>query len=535
MEYAIDRFVVGIENEVSAEEFDDSYIPRKTSRFFCPECGEPVFWRAAGGTRCSHFYHKEKTARSPECDKRVDGRSGLNLYERIGLPLFLSHIETSFQLSVGFPALGSQLISIAAQKNVTLYIKAGSYERSVKVTQSAFFENRTTLIPINFVPAYDKNYSIDLHASSSIYEIQHRWSDYADGFDYGGAIFTVDDINSKKVRRGDSISPGKKYYVVSQNFSPNYPEIKYQRVGNIQLNNSTYDVYCVEIDVSSKNETRFTLINNYFKRLFNVWLLETAPEIIPLWPPCTLQNDYVPVAAGNVHCAISSGNASPHVYLYNQSFVSSMEVAVQSGHATIKIPSYSLQATLSVDRKYVGREITIARRFVEKPNYGYQIAFERKDQSAIEVTKLLEGDLGSEFFISSNSKLELYISGKNQTYQHLSIRDSKTLVPPRNDSMGIILVIEGAIFKQYKAKHHKVNSQFDERIFNAELLQYTKGAMIQAPQWVVYLSKRCRKMGYNEISDTILRLIINGRISIGTLQFLLLHKDMLLGSDNYEY
>lgn len=528
MKYAIDRYGVGTEIEVSAEEFDNSYIPRRTSRFFCPECGEPVFWRAAGGSHCCHFCHKVKTARSPECDKRVDGRSGLSLYERVGLPIFLSHIGVSFQLSVGFPALGSELLGIAEEKNVTLYIKAGTYERSAKVTQSTFSENTITLIPINFIPSYAANYSINLCASSSVYKIQHRWSDYADGFDYGGAIFLMDEVNSKKVRRGDNISPGKKYYVVSKNFSPSYPEIIYKRVGSIQLNNSAYDVYCIEIDVSSKNETRFTLISNYFKRLFNVWLLETVPEIIPLWPPCALQNDYVPVTVGKVHCAISSGNASPHVYSYNQSSVSSMAVTFQSGNATIEIPPYSLQTTLSVDRKYVGREITIARRPVVKSDYGYQIVFERKDLSVIEVTKLRESDLASEFFISSNSKFELYVNGKNQTYQHLAIRDSKTLIPPRNDSMGIILVIEGAIFKQYKTEQSIKNVHFDESIFNAELLQHTKGTMVQAPRWVIYFSNRCRKMGYFEISATIQQLIVKGKIAIGALQFIYSHqKDIM--------
>lgn len=535
MEYAIDRYGVGTEIEVSAEEFDNTYIPRRTSRFFCPECGEPVFWRAAGGAHCSHFYHKVKTARSPECDKRVDGRSGLNLYERVGLPIFLSDIGGSFQLCMGFPALGSRLLSIASLNKVTLYIKAGTYERSAVVTSSTFLEDTTTLIPINFIPSSAANYSVSLRASGSIYEIQHRWSDYADGFDYGGAIFVQDDVNSRKVRRGDSVSPGKQYYVVSTNFSPNYPEIKYQRVGSIRLNNTTYAVYHVEINVSSKNEARFNLINSYFKRLFNVWLLETAPEIIPLWPPCTLQSDYVPVAAGKVHCAIASGNASPHVYSYNESRVSSMTVSLNSGNATIEIPSYSSLTTLSVDRKYVGREITIARRPVIKPNYCYQITFEKDNQSPIEVTNLQESDLSSEYFVNSNAKFELYVSSKKKAYQHIPIRNSKTLVPPRNDSCAIILVIEGAIYKQYQAETPKKTAMLDERNFNTDLLIHAKGSMVQAPRWVMYFTDKCRKMGYHETSATILRLIVNGKISIGALQFIFLHKGLILGSDNYEY
>ena len=199
MEYAIDRYSVGTEIEVSAGDFDNSYIPRRTSRFFCPECGEQVYWRAGGGSHYSHFYHKVKTARSPECDKRVDGRAGLNLYERVGLPLFLSNVGGSFQLSIGFPALGARLLQQAAQKNIKVIIKGGSYERSAPLNSNMFFDSTTTLVPINFIPSYASTYSITLTPPYSAYEIIRRWSDYADGFDYGGAIFSYDDPTSLSV------------------------------------------------------------------------------------------------------------------------------------------------------------------------------------------------------------------------------------------------------------------------------------------------------------------------------------------------
>ena len=44
MKYAIDRYGVGLEKEVSADIFYNKYIPQKKDRFFCPECGERVFW-----------------------------------------------------------------------------------------------------------------------------------------------------------------------------------------------------------------------------------------------------------------------------------------------------------------------------------------------------------------------------------------------------------------------------------------------------------------------------------------------------------
>ena len=92
MRYAIDRFTVGTEKEVCADEFYGlRYIPNKLSRFRCPECGEIVYFRSKGGNQPNHFYHKVKTDQTPECDKRVDGHANLSLYQRVGLSLYFDN------------------------------------------------------------------------------------------------------------------------------------------------------------------------------------------------------------------------------------------------------------------------------------------------------------------------------------------------------------------------------------------------------------------------------------------------------------
>lgn len=111
MRYAIDRLKLGVEIEVCADAFYGKYIPSRKSRFFCPECGETVYWRSKGGNQPNQFYHKNKTDFSAECDKRLDGNSELYLYERIGLPVFITCRRSGqFQLNIGFPALGENLL-----------------------------------------------------------------------------------------------------------------------------------------------------------------------------------------------------------------------------------------------------------------------------------------------------------------------------------------------------------------------------------------------------------------------------------------
>lgn len=61
MKFAIDRYYIGIETEVDADDFDNQYyIPNRKERFFCPECNEIVYFRAKGGNHPNQFYHQEK-------------------------------------------------------------------------------------------------------------------------------------------------------------------------------------------------------------------------------------------------------------------------------------------------------------------------------------------------------------------------------------------------------------------------------------------------------------------------------------------
>ena len=80
MKFAIDRCNVGIESKDIADDFDrQTYIARRRARFYRPEYGEIVLFRAKGGSYPNQFYHQEKTERAPECDQRFDGRSSLSL------------------------------------------------------------------------------------------------------------------------------------------------------------------------------------------------------------------------------------------------------------------------------------------------------------------------------------------------------------------------------------------------------------------------------------------------------------------------
>lgn len=523
MKYAIDRFRIGSEEEVDADFFYNKYIPRRQNRFFCPECGEIVYWRSKGGTHPNQFYHKVKTERSPECDKRVDGRAGLFLYERVGLPVFLTrNLAEQYQLNIGFPAVGEKLLQRAMDCQAKVSIIGGIHQRAIYVNQTNFYDSLTTLVPIDFIPACSKNYKIRMDSNSYLAELWIKWSDYADGFDYGGAIFTYEETGGKKVRRGDGISPERQYYVVAKQFSPSYPEISSCAIGDIVLNNEKYIVYLMTINVTSDDEKRFSTISNYFQSRFGVWLLETFPELIPLWPPVVEQDTMIPVLKGKkIYCGILSGNVCPNVYGYYESGTFLLPVKQgKQGYNMTEIPASMKEAVISIDRKYVGREIVFKRKDIEFSSFSYEILLESEKGTSLSMDAITPEILSSELFIKTNAKMELYIGSKDKTFHHIAISEETSVVPARQNSMILYFVIENSIFQYCKAISKIKHLHFDEMIYVKKIEQAYHGKLVPVPRWATYLLCSCKKAGCFILAESIARAILGSKIYYGVLKVL---------------
>lgn len=135
------------------------------------------------------FSHYKKTEYTPECDRRVGGYSEMNLYERVGLPIYLTvRPDTQFCLNIGFPAVGGQMLLEAFRQSVQVFITGADCQRKIPVDTVHFIEDHITLIPINFIPDAGKNYTVIITPDEKVVMLREKWPAYADGFGYGGAI-----------------------------------------------------------------------------------------------------------------------------------------------------------------------------------------------------------------------------------------------------------------------------------------------------------------------------------------------------------
>lgn len=525
MKFAIDKYKIGNEKEVKADDFDSQpYIPERKNRFRCPECGEIVFFRAKGGNHPNQFFHQEKTDGTPECDKRVDGRSELSLSERIGLPIFITNLSNGiYQLGIGFSPLGDDVLKKAIESNYSVEISWRDSFQKTTIDYTYFFGNELTIIPINFIPKNGENYVITTSGDKYIYAIQRKWSNYADGFEVGGAIFSFDETGGKKVRRGDSISPNRYYFaVMKKNYFERYDCVEISEIGHIKTSTETYKVYKFKIDISVDDKLAFRRIDDYLHRLFNIWLLEQQPELIPIWPPVVDQDVQIPIIDNEpVICAVSSGNNNPDVYTYSDRGVLKTPLKkTENDSLIVDLTLRNSPITLSVDRKYVGREITFQKKKIIRTNYSYDIGVSNSSETSKTLNELTRTDLSSDLTVISNGKIELYLGTMDKKYRHISIRENETFIPKQDEIHEFIVIVEDGIYKYIVFEEDKFVKIIENDLEYEKLFELLKGDMVPIPRWAAStLEKMCEND--SRIKQLLLKKsFADGKISVELLKHL---------------
>ena len=248
-------------------------------------------------------------------------------------------------------------------------------------------------------------------------------------FGINGAIFSYEETGGKKIRRGDCISTQKNYYFVTRGNLPPYKEIDYSMIGTLKIGNDTYRVLRVRITSSVNDKATFSAISIYLKKYYGVWLLECQPELIPIWPPVVQREYCIPVNNyNNVVCAVSSGNIDPNVYVYSEYSVKKISVQHDYGEvSTVNIVLGNRPIVLSVDRKYVGREITFHCSQLQWGGYKYNLGIKNLDD-IIPFDAFDFEEASNNLLFVANGKMELYIGTGTKAFRNVSVRDLLTPV-----------------------------------------------------------------------------------------------------------
>lgn len=357
MKTAIDFYERGKLKEANADEYNRSSYYSK-NRFICPECGEPV--HLTGSKYANFFSHYKKTDISAECERRVDAIPSSSLYQRMGLPLYLRYEgKEYFRLYIGFRKMSVSLMRIARECNALVVLDG---KTKYRVSDERFSSKETTLIGIDYIPMYGRNYSITYLPEKMESLLSENWSDYADGFSFDGAIFTVTEQGGKKIRHGDTISCDTEYYWVRrQPTLPAFvPGINMQKVGVLGLKDNKWYVYKGYF-TSSIIDSQYETLCQYLRNNLKVYLLEKKPEFVPMWPPVIMYEDgyVVDENVKTVYGYISSGNEEPKVYefkgnraLYNELFIDDKVTRVYMDTS---------ETVINIDRKYISNGVLLTK------------------------------------------------------------------------------------------------------------------------------------------------------------------------------
>ena len=253
----------------------------------------------------------------------------------------------------------------------------------------------------------------------------------------------------------------------------------------------------MEVNVSVYDKYLYTSISNHLKQCFGVWLLETVPELIPLWPPVTDQDVSVPVAdCGSVICAVSSGNSTPRVFHYERNRAITVPIKRdESENNMVELPLYHQQATIvSVDRKYVGREAVFFKRPIDYNGCGYDISLLSNNGNLISENDLISKTHRKNAIVQTNAKFELYLKTRDFVIKHLSVRETQIRFPDCDHLQEIIFTVKQGILKKIALQ----NSRPTEHLLTPQtpVINTIKPSdYVPIPRWVGYLLSEWKKNG----------------------------------------
>lgn len=360
MRKAIDNYAQGKQREVEA--WIGSSISASSGRFICPECLENVALDVRG-----HFRHKNRTAQSLECDKRVDS-SSRSAYERMGLPLFLCNDDdTTFSLAIGFSGHDEESLDRAASVNAYFDITERN-RRDVRysISYARFTPNTITLIPIDYIPNGNGAFQLR-YSDNTPQKLKNVWTNHTDNWG-SGQFFKISEKRSRKIRSLGTIVTDEDYYYIGGTWAFNsYASfVKITKVGALKLADQTLTVHRINIKKSHASEYQFKAFADLLRNRYKVNLLVGESLLLPIWPPCIEQDSRMiyPKNTSSVQFYVQTPNESPTIYRYHGgSYV--REDVRETAPYTYRLSLTGAEIPLCVDRVFNGNIQFICRSSIE--------------------------------------------------------------------------------------------------------------------------------------------------------------------------
>ena len=240
----------------------------------------------------------------------------------------------------------------------------------------------------------------------------------------------------------------------------------------------------------------------------------------------------IPVKSdSNVVCVVSSGNDEPNVYSYSGNAVYREKVkTISKGIHTVELSLGLFPTVLSVDRKYVGREVTFISKALQRSGYSYSFSYINSAGEENELSKIRKNEVAKGFLLKSNSKFDIYLGTSEMVYKYFSVREQQTSITENQGITEISLIIGSNVYDCIKFANN-ITLDSDINSYSKTIIASARGQLIPIPVWVNHLLQYLRNNQYEQLYQAIVGAMVNNMLHIETVRQLRL-LDLSIGISN---
>ena len=174
---------------------------------------------------------------------------------------------------------------------------------------------------------------------------------------------------------------------------------------------------------------------------------------------------------------------------------------------------------VSVDRKYVGREVSFMTKKIPQRRSQYEFHIGIDSQEKIPLDELDMNRLTPKFTFHSNGKVEVFVGSKNKIYRHISIREKITEIVDQKNIEELYIVAETSIVKKILCPSTKSQKEDIEAIAE-RIIHLRRTKMVPVPRWIDHTLRVLKNTHYFRLYEAVRSTIYNGRLPDEVLRVL---------------
>lgn len=435
--------------------------------YTCPYCLDDVIVRK-GMERLAYFAHSPIHDRTP-LQRICPGYKGNEHYSYInnsldkmyinngGIPLYLCGENERYELRAYFPTLSDISMSKLRDVNAKIFVNTSAIYDADKAEYS--IDN------LNYYKVDTIESWVKIICKPTVYlpEMHRKWLWGIRGIDIKNDIYHSNKDGGYRVTLKSNINVGKTYRIIFGNHAPNIVGIEFSRLGCIKLKHSysktetPFYVYLMKLNLYTEDVRRFIESKGYK-------LLDSANELIPVWPPAVFEGTELKYEQSKALFLHINKTSKESVYYASLSSLVTVGNNIKSSIIEVLTNNKTL-AVANLDENIIEEikfNIVQVNSLVKTPPIALTTSVMDIDDNTFEFTKThLKPPRDGKLFVNSNMPFTAIVSNGNYVISSSNVCFEKVRYFDE-------LHINSMAFGVLKYKYKRVDDTTKQTILNFE-------------------------------------------------------------------